>query len=304
MSYDVVIIGGGLAGLTAGLYAARYGLRTLVLEPMMPGGQVVNNERIETFPGFPDGIGGAELGPTVLAQAEQAGAEFAMDSVTGLEKAADGGFTIHCDGGDHGGRAVIIAAGSSRRGLGVPNEEAYRGRGVSECAACDGSFFVGQRVVVVGGGDSALEEACVLADQGVGPILLVHRGAAFDAQKVIQDRVRTKASIEPVFDTELVELRGDGGVSEVVLRHAGASRTEAVNGVFPFIGLRPNTEWLAGFVDLDPSGHVVTDASLMTSVAGVFAAGDIRQNSVAQLVASAGDGASAAVAAVRYLQAR
>jgi thioredoxin reductase (NADPH) len=301
MNHDVVVIGGGLAGLTAGLYSARFGLRTLVIEQMASGGQVVNVERIETYPGFPDGVGGATLGPTVQAQAEEAGAEFAFDTVSGIERGTDRAFTIRCSADDRQANAIIIAVGSLRRGLGVPGEADLRGHGVSECAACDGPFFVGKRVVVVGGGDSALDEACVLADQRVEHILLVHRGSAFEGQRWLSERVRSKSVIEPMFDTELVEIRGEGVVTEVVLRHAGTLQTRAADAVFPYVGLQPNTDWLKGTVDLDPSGHVVTDASLMTSLAGVFAAGDVRQHSAAQLVASAGDGASAAVAAVRYL---
>jgi thioredoxin reductase (NADPH) len=301
MNHDVVVIGAGLAGLTAGLYSARFGLRTLIIEQMAPGGQVVNIERIETFPGFPDGIGGATLGPMVQAQAEEVGAEFAFDTVNGVERSTNKGFAIRCSGEDRLADAIIIAVGSLRRGLGVPGEAELRGHGVSECAACDGPFFVGKRVVVVGGGDSALDEACVLADLGAEQILLVHRGSSFEGQRRLIERVRSKPIIEPMFDTELVEIRGDGVVSEVVLRQAGALRTQAADAVFPYIGLQPNTDWLKGTVDLDESGHVVTDASLMTSLAGVFAAGDIRQHSAAQLVASAGDGASAAVAAARYL---
>jgi thioredoxin reductase (NADPH) len=301
MDYEVVVIGGGLAGLTAGLYSSRFGLRTLIIEQMAPGGQVVNIERIETFPGFPDGIGGATLGPMVQAQAEQAGAEFAFDTAKGIERDAAKGFTIRCSADDRRADAIIIAVGSLRRGLGVPGEAELRGHGVSECAACDGPFFVGKRVVVVGGGDSALDEACVLADQGVEHILLVHRGSSFEGQLRLIERVRSKPTIEPMFDTEIVEIRGDGVVSDVVLRHAGTLRTQAADAVFPYVGLQPNTDWLKGTVNLDSAGHVVTDASLMTSLAGVFAAGDIRQHSAAQLVASAGDGASAAVAAMRYL---
>ena len=300
MSHDVIVVGGGLAGLTAGLYAARFGLSTLIIEKMMAGGQVVNIERIETFPGFAEGISGAELGPTVQMQAENAGASVILDNVPGIEKTSRG-FTVQCEGGEHEARAVIIAAGSSRRELGVPGEAERKGRGVSECATCDGSFFIGTRVVVVGGGDSALDEASVLADIGVAEIQIVHRGKAFEAQKSIQDKAPSKAAIKPQFETELKEIRGQDGVGEVVLEKAGAARNEAVAGVFPFIGLKPNTEWLQGVVDLDSSGHIVTDASLMTSEKGIFAAGDIRQNSAAQLVASAGDGASAAVAARRYL---
>lgn len=306
--YDVVVVGGGLAGLTAGLYSARFGLRTLVIEQLTPGGQVLNVEKIETYPGFADGVSGVELGPTAQLQAEDAGAQFAMDTVTGLTRSAAAespGFVIQCAGGDElVTRTVIIAAGSSRRALGVPGETEFFGRGISHCASCDGHFFAGQRVCVVGGGDSALDEAGVLIEHGVEQVLLVHRGAQFRAQQAIVDRVRASflsSAIEAVFETELVEIRGDGAVNEVVLAQAGATRSEKVGGVFVFAGQEPNTGWMREVVELDAGGHVVTDVWLRTSTPGVFAAGDIRANSAAQLVAAAGDGATAAVAAARYL---
>ena len=306
MDYDVVVAGGGLAGLTAGLYGARYGLRTLVLEHMMPGGQVVNVEKIETFPGFPAGVSGAELGPVVMEQAEAAGAAFAAGTAAALEQLEHGdGLVVRTEGGpDYRTRTVIIATGSSRRALGIPGEQEFEGRGVSQCASCDGPFFAGQRVCVVGGGDSALDEAVVLVQVGVKQVLLVHRGAGFSAQQVIADRVRATPAIMPLLGTELAEIRGGTTVSEVVLRRGDVTSTEAVDGIFVFAGQVPNSEWLRGTVDLDAAGHVVTDPLLRTSVPGVFAAGDIRQHSAAQLVSSAGDGATAAVAAARYLKAR
>jgi thioredoxin reductase (NADPH) len=303
--YDLVVVGGGLAGLTAGLYGARYGLHTLVIEQLTPGGQVLNVEKIETYPGFDDGVSGVELGPTAQLQAEDAGARFAMDTVTGLASAGpapDAGYVVRCASGDERStRAVIVAAGSSRRALAVPGETEFLGRGISHCASCDGHFFAGQRVCVVGGGDSALDEAGVLLEHGVEQVLLVHRGTQFRAQQAIVDRVRANEAIEVAFETELVEIRGDAAVNEVVLTHEGATRSEKVGGVFVFAGQRPNTAWLGAAVELDTGGHVITDVWLRTSAPGVVAAGDIRANSAAQLVASAGDGATAAVAAARYL---
>jgi thioredoxin reductase (NADPH) len=297
--YDLVIVGGGLAGLTAGLYGARFGLRTCVVEQMAAGGQVLNVEKIENFPGFPQGIAGFDLGPIVQEQAEAAGAEFTMDTAIGLELDGDTR-VLRCEGAALSARALIIAAGSSFRQLGIPGEAEFVGKGVSHCASCDAPFFIGKEVAVIGGGDSALDEAAVLAAQ-VGRVTVVHRGASFSAQHAAVNRLAELPNIETRFNTEVASIVGEQTVSALQLSDGSNLH---VSGVFIFVGLEPNTAFLQGAVDLDPSGHVVVDAHLQTSVPGVFAAGDIRQGSSRQLVSAAGDGASAAVFAAQYLNGR
>src|SRR2546429_4136285 len=200
--YDLLIVGGGLAGLTAALYGARFGLRTMLLEHMAAGGQILNVEKIENFPGFPQGIAGFDLGPLVQEQAEAAGAEFVMDTAIGFDAVGDRR-VLRCAGGDFTTRALIVAAGSALRSLGIPGESEFLGKGVSHCASCDAPFFVGKEVCVVGGGDSALDEAAVLAAQ-VGRVLVVHRGSAFGAQRVAVKRLAQASNVEGLFDTELV----------------------------------------------------------------------------------------------------
>ncbi|HLZ29168.1 MAG TPA: FAD-dependent oxidoreductase [Chloroflexota bacterium] len=300
--FDVVIVGGGLAGLTAGMYAARLGLRTMIVEHMAPGGQVLNVEKIENFPGFPQGIAGFDLGPMVQEQAEAAGAQFSMDTATALEVVGDRR-VLHCDGADLAGKAIIVAAGSALRSLGIPGEAELLGKGVSHCASCDAPFFVGKDVCVVGGGDSALDEAAVLA-ASVSRVIVVHRGPAFTrAQHVAVERLQARSNVQTLFETEVVEICGSETVASVRLRTDGATRVQELAGVFIFVGLEPNTAFVRGVVDLDPTGHVIVDAHLQSSVPGVYAAGDIRQGSSGQLVSAAGDGASAAIFAARFLRA-
>jgi thioredoxin reductase (NADPH) len=302
--FDLIVVGAGVAGLTAAMFAARHGLKVTVVDGIGAGGQISNAERIENFPGFPQGVAGHELGPLLHEQAEAAGAEFVLDTIEGIEIAGEqrilrGASEILR------APAVIIAAGSALRPLGVPGEAQFLGRGVSHCASCDGPLFTGREVCVVGGGDSALDEALVLAAHAAR-VTVFHRGDRLRAQTALVDRAAATANIEIALQTTVEEIMGTDTVSGVRLRErdTGMARVHAANGVFIHVGLEPNTAFLRNVLALDPTGHVETDILMRTSLAGIFAAGDIRKHSVAQLAAAAGDGATAAISAVRYLQGR
>ena len=301
--FDVLIIGGGMAGLTAGIYASRYGLNTAIVEQMMAGAQIINLEKIENYPGFPEGIAGYELGPATQEQAMNAGVEVLMDTATNIS--VDGEYLrVTGDmGGSYLGKAVIMAAGSSLRSLGIPGEEEFEGRGVSHCATCDGPLYMGQTVAVVGGGDSAADEALTLTEYTERVILFV-RGDSLDAQQVLQDRIASNPKLEVRYGAEVVEIVGEDTVTGVRVRTADGVTVESLSGLFIYIGLDPNSAAVADLVPLDNAGHIPVGLSMDTPQPGLFAAGDIRQQSAAQLVASAGDGATAAIAAFRYIRGR
>jgi thioredoxin reductase (NADPH) len=298
---DLIVIGAGVAGLTAAMFAGRYGLKVVVVEQLGAGGQIINADRIDNLPGFPDGIAGHELGPLLHQQAEAAGAEFVLDTVERLE-ASGVEHIVHGASETLRASAIIVAAGSALRPLGVPGEERFLGKGVSHCASCDGALFAGLDVCVIGGGDSALDEALVLAEHASG-VKLLHCGAELDAQQILRDRVAATGKIKLSFDTIVEEIVGKDAVTGVRLRDTktGRTRLEACRGVFVYVGLEPNTAFVRGVLALDPAGHIETDINMSTSLAGVFAAGDIRAHSIAQLAAAAGDGATAAISAFRYL---
>ena len=302
-NYDIIIIGGGMAGLTAAIYSARHGLRTAIIEQMMAGAQIINLERIENFPGFPQGIAGYELGPSTQEQAMNAGAELLMDTVTDI--AADGDYLrVSGDGGgSYVGKAVIMAAGSALRALGIPGEAEFDGRGVSHCATCDGPMYMGQTVGVAGGGDSAADEALTLTEYA-DRVILFHRGEALDAQQVLQDRIAGNPKIEVRYGAEVVEILGEDAVTGVRVRDDAGETVEPVHGLFVYVGLDPNSAPVADLVPLDNAGHIPVGLAMDTPQPGLYAAGDIRQQSAAQLVASAGDGATAAIAAFRYIRSR
>jgi thioredoxin reductase (NADPH) len=297
---DIVIIGAGVAGLTAAIHAARLGARVVVVAEMGVGGQIINAPRIENFPGFPDGVSGVELGPALHEQAEIAGADFVFDTVEAVERNG-AGWIVRGAGETLATRAIIIAAGSRPRQLGVPGEERLTGRGVSHCASCDGPLYRAKHVFVAGGGDAAFDEALTLAEFAASVVILC-RSERPRAHKALRDRVAGTAHIDVMTSTGIKEISGEKAVSALVLRGPdGATRVEAADGLFVQVGLAPNTDFLGGQIALAPDGRIVVDSMMRTSAAGVFAAGDIRADSVALLAASAGDGATAAVAAARHL---
>ena len=301
---DVVVIGGGVAGLTAGLFAARGGASTLVLAPGIPGGQLATIDRAEDFPGFLDGVAGYELGPTIQEQAADAGAEFQMAEAQGFE-ARDGGWLVTTSEGAFATKTVIVASGSRPRALGVPGEERLIGRGVSHCASCDGPLLRGRAVVVVGAGDSGLQEALTLAGFAAD-VLVAHRAEAPTAQELYRRRVRECSNIRMRGNTIVEEILGDNSVTGVRVRDLATDATSVLetSAVFIYIGLEPNTAFLRDTVLLDDTGHIPTDIWMRTELPGVFAAGDVRSDSASQAIAAAGDGATAAIAARRYLDAR
>jgi thioredoxin reductase (NADPH) len=300
--FDLVIVGAGVAGLTAAILAPRYGLKVAVVERLAPGGQIVNADLIENFPGIPRGIPGHELGPLLHEQAEAAGAELKLDTVEAIELAGAHRI-VRGVTEEWRARAVIIAAGSALRTLGIPGEEEFRGRGVSHCASCDAPLFAGQDICVIGGGDSALDEALVLARQAAR-VTVFHRDASPSAQQALLDKAAASRNIETCPESSVEEILGEDAVTGVRVRTPGVSRVHPVSGVFIYVGLEPNTQFLRGLLALDAAGHIKTDAMMRTSVEGVFAAGDVRAGSVAQLAAAVGDGATAALAAFRYLRKR
>jgi thioredoxin reductase (NADPH) len=299
--FDVVVVGAGVAGLTAGLIAAQHGLSVGIVDQMGTAGQVLNVDKIENMPGFPQGVPGYDLGPIIQEQAEAAGAEFVIDTARSLEVAGEKR-VLHCDEEDLSATALIIAAGSSLRNLGIPGEEQFMGKGVSHCASCDGAFFSGNSVAVIGGGDSAIEEAAVLT-QHVDKVLVFQNAGELTAQSSLINAIESQPSVEFFYNSEVEEIIGDDAVTAVRVRDkdSGQTREEPVAGVFVYIGLEPNTQFVRDQVELDSGGHIVVDIMMRTSIPGVFAAGDIRQHSVSLVASAIGDGATAAVGAYRYI---
>ncbi len=299
--FDVLIVGGGLAGMTAGMYASRHGLRTGVLERMMGGASIINVEKVENFPGFPEGIMGADLAAMTQEQAMNAGAEFVMGEASGISE--DGDYrVVAADSGEYRARAVVVAAGSTLRLLGIPGEEEYMGRGVSQCATCDGPLYSSEVVGVAGGGDSAADEALVLA-QYADRVLLFHRRDQLRAQQDLVNRVLAEPKIEIVWNSMIDEVLGEDTVSGVRLTNVATREQEVrqLSGLFVYVGLEPNASIVDGLLDTDGGGHIPVNISMETSMPGVYAVGDIRQYSSSQLVSAAGDGATAAIAAYRYI---
>ena len=300
--YDVIIIGGGAAGFTAGLYAARDRCRALLLERFSAGGQVLNCEHIENYPGFPDGIAGYSLGPLLQQQATNLGLEMRLAEVQEVKIEGETK-VLQTDGGEVRAKALIIASGSSFTKLGIPGEEEFLGNGVSHCASCDGAFFMDQAVAVVGGGDAALDEGMHLT-QYASQVMLIHRRDTLRACQLLQERARAKEKLSFRWNTVVRAIEGDDTVRHLQVEDikTGERSQLEVGGVFLYIGLTPNTQFLNALVPLNDRGQIITDLWMRTAVPGILAAGDVRHESSRQLVSAAGDGATAALAAVRYLR--
>lgn len=299
--YEVIIIGGGPAGLSAGLYTSRARLSSLLIEKMGVGGQIADAEQVDNYPGFPQGIGGFELGQLMHQQATEYGLKTLLAEVTGIElqerqkvlKTTEGNFAT---------KAVIIASGSERRKLGIPGEEKFTGKGVSYCATCDAPLFREKPVAVVGGGDAAITEAIYLA-KFASKVTVIHRRDQLRASRILQEKAFAEPKIEFLWNSVVEEIEGTDLVQRIRLRQVktGENSTLDISGIFISVGLKPNTDYLKGILPLDAAGYIITNDKMETEIPGILAAGDIRRNSARQAIAAAGDGATAAIYAERFI---
>ena len=301
---DVLIIGAGPAGLTAGLYAARGGLSTTILERITPGGQLAQTDRVENYPGFPEGAEGWQLAYDMQQQATRFGANIVTDDVASVDFASDPKVVVAQSGNEYRARSVIVATGAHPRKLGVPGEGEYAGMGVSYCATCDGNFFRGKTAVVVGGGNTAAGDALYLS-RICEKVYLVHRRDALRATKIYHDRLAETENVEFVWNANAVRIEAaEGGpVTGIVVadKSTGEERLIDCSAVFVAVGTQPNSAFLRGALDLDESGYVIADEQGRTSVPGVYAAGDVRTKALRQVVTAVSDGAQAAENAAEFL---
>jgi thioredoxin reductase (NADPH) len=307
-SHDVIIVGGGPAGLCAGMYAGRALLKAVVLERGLPGGELLNTELIEDYIGF-ESILGSELADKFAAHAVKFGVELkTYVEVETIKRLTDGTFEVKAQGGDvYNAPAVIVTAGGTPIKLGIPGEFEYAGKGVSYCAVCDGAFFRDHVVAVVGGGDAACEEAVFLT-RYASKVYLIHRRNNFRASGIIQQRVFANPKIEVVWDTVVEQVfgGGDGLMTHARIRNVKTNDARELNatGIFIFVGFKPNTGIIAEHVDHDASGYIITDTTMQTNVPGLFAAGDLRSQLTRQVTTAVGDATTAAIAVEKYLTAR
>jgi len=300
-AYEVVIIGGGPAGLSAGIYTARARLSSLLIERGLIGGQVANAELVENYPGFPEGISGYDLTELMQRQATKFGLEILTAEVTGVElngeqkiaKTSEDDFVV---------KAMIIASGSEWIKLGIPGEKEFTGKGVSYCAICDGAFFADQTVAVVGGGNAAITEAFSLT-KFASKVIVIHRRQELRATRIVQEEAFAEPKIEFLWNTVVEEIEGGEVVKRLRLRNVitGEKSSLDVAGIFIAIGFKPNTNYLKSTLSLDATGHVMTNEKMETEIPGIFAAGDVRSSSIRQIIAAVGDGATAAIYAERFI---
>src|SRR5438132_6640805 len=302
-TFDIIIIGAGPAGLAAGLYAGRNMENAVLVESKAPGGQLLNTELVEDYPGIKSSLGG-DLAAAMLDQALSFGAEIVPGEVTRIHVAKDGVKTVETTEGTLRAPAVIITAGGNPRKLDIPGESEYAGRGVSYCAVCDGAFFRDVHLAVVGGGDAAVEEAIFLT-RYASRVTLIHRRQEFRCQPILLDEARKNSKIDFVLDTVVEAIEGDDTVRHVALRNVvtGARSTFDVEGVFIFVGFIPNTGLVDGHIDHDKAGYYLADPmTMMTSVPGVFAAGDVRSQLTRQITTAVGDATTATIAASKWVE--
>ncbi len=300
--YDFAIIGAGAAGLAAAQYGARANLKTVVIEEMAPGGQALLIDNLENYPGILEPINGYDLAERMRAQAERFGSAFLDGSVLSVKK-QDGRFLIETSDGTVESLAVLIATGAKHRMLEIPGEQEFIGKGVSYCATCDGPFFKGKRMLVVGGGDAACDEATYLSKLS-DKIVMIHRRDRFRAQRALGQRVLSNPSIEVRFNSVAKEIKGDSKIRTVVLENTETHERieESFDAVFVFIGSIPQTQFLLGMnIELDATGYIVTDCGMQSSLPGLFAAGDVRATPFRQIITAAADGAIAAHSAANYI---
>ncbi len=300
--HELAVVGGGPGGLTAGIYAARGRLDAILLEAKpLTGGQILLTDVVENYPGFPEPLSGAELVEKMRKQAERFGLQFATAEITNV-RAADGKYLLESAKNNYLAKAVIVATGTESRKLGVPGEKDFWGMGVSTCATCDGPLYGDRPVAVVGGGDSAVKEAVYLA-KFASKVHVIHRRDKLRAEKIIQEQAFAREKIEFVWDTVVTEVVGDEGLTGLKLKNVKTEeeRELAVDCVFLYVGVHPNTDFVKDLVKLDESGLIVTDEDMRTSAPGIFAAGDCRSKTLKQVVTAVGEGAAAAFSAQEYI---
>lgn len=301
--WDVAIIGGGGAGMTAALYASRANLKTALFEKINTGGQISLTDTVENYPGFPEGITGPDISAKMEEQARKYGTVLIPEEIKGLDQ-RDKTFVLKTVGKEHFAKSIILASGASPRKVGVPGEQQLTGRGVSYCATCDGAFFKNKEIIVVGGGDSAMQEGIFLT-RFANKVHVVHRRDKLRASPILQERAMNNNKMDFIWDTVLTKMQGDKKLESVQLKNVKTNQEKdfKVDGVFVFVGHDPETSYIGDFVKLDEKGYVVGDpVTMKTSRPGVFAAGEVRAGAVKQLVTACGEGCTAALTAQYYLE--
>lgn len=301
MDWDVLIAGGGPAGMTAAIYAGRAGWKTVVIDPLGGGGQASTTDVIHNYPGFPSGVSGMDLMDRMAEQAKAFGVSIEYDQVTHVAKSGDM-FTVACEGSTHTAKALVYAAGTSPKKLAVPGEDKFIGRGISFCATCDGALYRDKVVAVVGGGDSALTEAEFLT-RFAREVLLIHRREEFRAGLATVRRVTANPKVRRIMSSVIEEIRGDDRVTSAVVRNLSQNKVNEVpvDGIFLYVGSNPNSAPVKDLVDTNEGGYIKTEEDMSTRTFGLFAAGDVRHKSLRQVATAVGDGAAAAWSAERYL---